>query len=62
MLKGRLLHTLLWDTHGRSLSEKWMDAHPLFELYETEADPFTLRVDELKELWIRYCKERGILP
>jgi len=38
-----------------------MDARPLFECYDTEADPFTLRVDELKELWVRHCKEKGIL-
>lgn len=60
MTQGRYVHETLWTIEGVYLTENSFDGKPLFDLYDTNADPFTLRVDEIKECWKRYCRERGM--
>lgn len=61
MVRGKFLHEELYDKHTTFLSERWYDGSLFFEDFDTSADPLTLNIDELKELWYRYRRDRGLI-
>lgn len=58
-VKNRFLKEDIYDKHANFLVTRWYDGSRFFEDFNSFADPFTLDVDELKELWLKYRKDRG---
>ena len=59
MFRDRILHEEIYDKHAEYLCELWYDGTRFFEDFDSYADPFTLNIDELKECWERYRRDRG---
>jgi hypothetical protein len=48
------------DIYGRKLPPRRYACEPFYEFYDHEADPFTLNLEELRELWHRDRRRRGL--
>jgi hypothetical protein len=60
--RDRYLKEDIYDKHANPLCTRWYDGSKFFEDYDTEADPFTLNIDELKfeyDSWLAR-KSRGL--
>lgn len=55
----QILREDFYDKHGTFLRSRGTNAAAFYEDYDTEADPYTLNIEELKTLWRRYREKQG---
>jgi len=60
LIKGVVLREDIFNKHAEFISTRFYDGSLFFEDFESEEDPFTLKIDELRELWDRYLRDRGL--
>lgn len=60
LLRGNILREEIYDKHANFLCSRCYDATLFFEDFDTWADPFTLDLEELRFLWDKYRKDRGL--
>jgi hypothetical protein len=50
-MRGKWVHLRYYDKDATLLSERVIDGSQFWDLYDTDADPYTLNVEKLKALW-----------
>lgn len=58
---GYVLKVPIYNKYGVFLKRWSFDARGFYDDYESDADPFTLNIDELRFLWEKSRRDRGIL-
>lgn len=57
---GYILKVPIYNKYGAFLRRWRFDARWFYEDYNSDEDPFTLNLDELKFLWNKYRRDRGL--
>jgi len=60
MYRDVVLKEDIYNKHAQYICTRWYDGSLFFDCYDTEADPFTLDLGELKFLWDKFRKDRGL--
>ena len=59
LLENDVLQQDFLNKHGEFIQTRYINAVPFYDRFESTADPFTLNLDELKELWLKQRRKLG---
>ena len=58
---GWMLREEIMNKHAELLRVRKYDIRKLYDLYDTYADPFTLNIDDLRDLWDNWRRKHGLV-